>query len=460
MFEHKYFKDFYENYEIKNGKLASQTNLNKSITQLKKEVDHNFSVNMLIAGTVGFKWEIGTEYLIGEIVWYSDDPDALDFQLVPYKAIKDSNNKRPSDFPDYWTVTNRGEWTTDLDPSTYLHINRPDSMPYIPIGMYNPSTKKYVDDRINWVADNGNFLSLNRTDPYTPTGFYHPSTKKYVDDSIKAFRNDPNMTVNTSTNTLSIGGIPAENNLHVNKINDPNSSSNDKYGMFIGTFDDRTDQDWIRTTASGLLPYTLTTGNNSDIGSSAWKFSDIWCQFLHTENLETDQITSNTYIGTNIGTSTQKFDHIYSSVSDINQIYSDFVGSGSRRVQKVYADELNGILVAPAADIAEKYESDKKYEAGTVLGIGTDTEVTLFKEGMKLAGVVSTDPAVKLNESINGVYVALKGRVPVHIKGTAKRGQYIDAHKDGIGIACDFKTDLTIGICISNHSNNIVEVKI
>ena len=47
-------------------------------------------------------------------------------------------------------------------------------------------------------------------------------------------------------------------------------------------------------------------------------------------------------------------------------------------------------------------------------------------------GVVSTAPALIMNEDLeDGQAIALKGRVPVRITGTVKKGQAVYVHNDG-----------------------------
>ena len=149
-----------------------------------------------------------------------------------------------------------------------------------------------------------------------------------------------------------------------------------------------------------------------------------------------------------------------------------------------YVDN-NGLYVGTAtsarwADLAERYKADAIYPAGTVLAISLDegdAEVTLYEPGMPLAGAVSTDPAVMMNDmgiapSDKGTahqmnpYVALKGRIPVLINGTAKKGQWVIADRDGRGRAVDYGTAgintlEVIGIAIGNcDGNGEVEVKV
>jgi len=124
------------------------------------------------------------------------------------------------------------------------------------------------------------------------------------------------------------------------------------------------------------------------------------------------------------------------------------------------------------ADLAEKYEADTVYEHGTVLAIGGDKEVTRYEPGMKLAGVVSTLPGLMMNQTDENrddpmwPFVALKGRVPCLINGTAKKGQYIIANQDGKGRAVDTLSTieeytLLIGTAISDcDGEGTVEVKV
>ena len=122
------------------------------------------------------------------------------------------------------------------------------------------------------------------------------------------------------------------------------------------------------------------------------------------------------------------------------------------------------------ADLAEKYEADKEYDEGTVVAIGGDKEVTEYREGMPLAGVVSFHPGVRMNVTEENMedplfpFVALKGRVPVKIKGSATKGDYIIADDNGLGVAWwgvepNFDPYKLIGIALETGSD-MIEVKV
>lgn len=88
-------------------------------------------------------------------------------------------------------------------------------------------------------------------------------------------------------------------------------------------------------------------------------------------------------------------------------------------------------MQATYADLAERYASDWSYEAGTVLIVGGTAEVTTtsVRADVRVAGIVSTSPAYKLNalagDDATHPYIALKGRVPCKVIGPVKKGQFL-----------------------------------
>jgi hypothetical protein len=87
------------------------------------------------------------------------------------------------------------------------------------------------------------------------------------------------------------------------------------------------------------------------------------------------------------------------------------------------------------ADLAEKYLADKEYEIGTVVMVGGEAEVTACSSGERALGVVSANPAYMMNsELVGGTYIALKGRVPVKIIGTIKKGDRLVGIDQGVAI--------------------------
>jgi hypothetical protein len=69
------------------------------------------------------------------------------------------------------------------------------------------------------------------------------------------------------------------------------------------------------------------------------------------------------------------------------------------------------------------------------MAIGGEKEVTAASVvDFRAIGVISSNPAFRMNEDLEGgVYVALKGRVPVRVKGAIKKGHPIGT-SDTLGV--------------------------
>ena len=160
-------------------------------------------------------------------------------------------------------------------------------------------------------------------------------------------------------------------------------------------------------------------------------------------------------------------------------------GSGSTEIVRFRRNNTNTSYIANDgtfngratsanwADLAERYEADAEYEEGVLLGIGGDKEVTLFKRGMPMAGVVSLKPGYRMNDAevikknpelaATNPFICLKGRIPVNINGSAKKGDYIVADDNGKAKAVQHKINIDtmefIGIALED-GEDVVEVKV
>lgn len=107
----------------------------------------------------------------------------------------------------------------------------------------------------------------------------------------------------------------------------------------------------------------------------------------------------------------------------------------------VWANIFNGTATsARYADLAEKYLSDKDYDPGTVVIFGGTHEITESVKYMdnKVAGVISTNPAHLMNAEIDGLPLALQGRVPCKVVGKIKKGDMmVTSSIHGVATACD-----------------------
>jgi hypothetical protein len=121
---------------------------------------------------------------------------------------------------------------------------------------------------------------------------------------------------------------------------------------------------------------------------------------------------------------------------------------------------------AQYADLAENYQADQLYTAGTVLEFGGTEEVTVaMTEGsVRVAGIVSSNPAHLMNGGLRGsnvVALALVGRVPCNVIGPVHKGDMMVSA--GYGYAKASSTPVTgsvIGKALQNFEGDkgVIEV--
>ena len=110
------------------------------------------------------------------------------------------------------------------------------------------------------------------------------------------------------------------------------------------------------------------------------------------------------------------------------------------------------------ADLAEKYLTDKDYEYGTVISIGGFREATASASGDRAIGVISQSPAFMMNSHLSGgQYVALKGRVPVKVSGTVRKGDKLIASDNGVAVTTDDSPNV---FAVALEGSDVEDVKL
>lgn len=108
------------------------------------------------------------------------------------------------------------------------------------------------------------------------------------------------------------------------------------------------------------------------------------------------------------------------------------------------------------ADLAEKYLADAEYETGTVMVIGGEKEITASTHGELAIGVISANPAYMMNSDLQGgVYVALKGRVPVKVRGPVFKGDRLAAGDWGCAQVAQDKSNVFAVAMESSDSDDV-----
>lgn len=118
---------------------------------------------------------------------------------------------------------------------------------------------------------------------------------------------------------------------------------------------------------------------------------------------------------------------------------------------------------AQYADLAENYVADEEYEPGTVVVFGGTKEITTTTKDHDpaVAGVISSYPAYLMNAVINGLPVALQGRVPCRVQGPVLKGQVlVTSNIRGVAQAIDnskFVPGCVIGKALEAINTNNIE---
>lgn len=145
----------------------------------------------------------------------------------------------------------------------------------------------------------------------------------------------------------------------------------------------------------------------------------------------------NTTLGAGTGNTVTYNSRVNSSIDPATD-NTHALGTPSLRWSTVHGVTFSGnATTANYADLAELYLSDFAYEPGTVVRVGGEFEVTATdgENNHSVLGVVSGRPAYLMNNQLeNGLPIALKGRVPVKVKGSVTKGDRLVGAPDGRGI--------------------------
>jgi len=191
--------------------------------------------------------------------------------------------------------------------------------------------------------------------------------------------------------------------------------------------------DWTQASAGTIDPSNYTnTGDTTYTAGTG--LSLVGSEFANTSPDQTVTLTgagattiTGTYPNFTISsTDTDTTTNITGSIEPAtDNTYN--LGSPSKKYANIYGHSVH----ATYADLAERYATDVPYEPGTVVVFGGEAEITTTSVAgdVSVAGVISTNPAIKLNadagNSVTHPYVALRGRVPCNMIGPVSKGDLI-----------------------------------
>jgi hypothetical protein len=299
---------------------------------------------------------------------------------------------------------------------------------------------------------------------------FNKPTIPTVPNNVSSFTNDAEYltpyTLITDFGLLTdnnIGGVGSNvdaNIINVSSFNNDSGylvSSNLSTVAFTGSYNDLTntpainiptnvsdltnDSDFVETSEletvafSGLysdllLKPALFSGSWDDLRDKPALFGGSYLELTDKPTLFDGQYSSLVGSPVNVSHFTNDVGYVkYSAEAHIvpNTDNTYDLGSTSNQWRTIYGHTVE----ATYADLAERYAADAPYDEGTVLVFGGEAEVTActMDTDVRVAGIVSVNPGLKLNSSAGNSethpYIALKGRVPCKVIGPVKKGDLL-----------------------------------
>jgi len=105
------------------------------------------------------------------------------------------------------------------------------------------------------------------------------------------------------------------------------------------------------------------------------------------------------------------------------------------------------------ADLAEKYSTEQEWPVGTAMAVcdHADHETGPANASSIAIGVISENPAYLMNSEAEGQAIALKGRVPVRIVGSVRKGQAVYAWENGV--CSTVATSALVGVALNSNTD-------
>jgi hypothetical protein len=238
---------------------------------------------------------------------------------------------------------------------------------------------------------------------------------------------------------FTVGATPAKLKIYNNAATTPTFINQVGDTLTFQTTVNAITKNPLNLVGSDVMPGTSLTNN---LGSATLQWNNLYVNYMYGTAQQSDTLSvSGTYRSA-------------SSASAINTIaVRDSNGNLNANLFQGTATSAN------YADLAEKYLADADYEAGTVVMVGGDKEVTAGQPGFRALGAVSTNPAYMMNSELEGgTYIALKGRVPVKVNGNVIKGQRLVAGENGTAQAAYGNTGDVFAIALETNTDSGIKL--
>lgn len=283
-----------------------------------------------------------------------------------------------------------------------------------------------------------------------------------------------NVTGNTISNNLTVNNAISSNSITVAfatvSANADIANANITTGR-ITTVRTGTITSGSATTAGSITGVWTVTGNASAnglvLGQGNIAFSSatygIRCDnYMYANGAAFNP--SGTYTNTNVSDYLTGANSVAQFTGNIapTRITTTFIGGGGT-IANIWTLDTGARIQATYADLAERYESDAVYPAGTVVELGGEKEVTLVKDDLSenVLGVVSNTAAYLMNSTAGDddthPAIAIAGRLRVFVVGKIKKGDRLVSAGNGkarAGMKSELNSFNTIGRALQNKDDD------
>lgn len=277
------------------------------------------------------------------------------------------------------------------------------------------------------------------------------------------------LTTTSSGGTTSFGSVSVTGNVTANNITVNNGFFGDTITVSVATVTSNAsinEANITSATVGNLTTQVITTGGSGTAGT----FTGNWTLSgnIASGNSKPTSIYTDNYYYANGSpfnpSGTYNNGNVYDYLTGSNSVtrFSGTLGNASAPISSITtanittggnttAGQLTGNwtltsgsrLQATYADLAERFEADTYYDAGTVVELGGEKEITSVQYELSedVFGVVSDTAAYLMNAGAGSDEthppVAVSGRVNVKVIGIVKKGQRLVSAGNGIARAAE-----------------------
>jgi len=314
---------------------------------------------------------------------------------------------------------------------------------------------------LGWERTTGN-LKYYSKDATSTSGVYSGTAGAAAFGSYYATNTTPS--TSTTSGALQVaGGAGVAGNLHVGNITTG--------GKVTGTIGNITTLSSLYPSFGTVTPFANVSYN---LGSTSNYWNNAYISSINAVGITVNsgKILPGANVVVDIGSTSAYFNNAY--INSINAVgitvnsghilpganTSANIGSSTAWFSNVHAVTFRGTSVsAQYADLAEKYLPDADYAVGTVVCVGGAAEITASTFGQRAIGAVSGNPAYKMNSDLEGgVYVALKGRVPVQVVGTVRKGDNLIATDGGCAISTVHHSSEVFAVALASSDDTGIKL--